>query len=304
MLVRYKSLVNRLINNISKMNDAHMDYMFKKHIIEYCSMHDTFKGVREELYNGEEIIVCLTTYSKRIHTVYRTIETLFLQTYKPNRIVLYLAKDECPDIQHLPGTILRQLQRGLEVRYVKDIKSYKKLIPALKEFPDSTIITVDDDCLYSSDLLEHLIKTHIAHPLNVCGMECQYIKKKSERTLGPYNSFGFGDVAKDEMTSPNLIPEGFGGILYPPHSLASEISDEDLFMKLAPRADDIWFKCMGLKNGTKVTQVKRDFSIFQYCMVDDDVQDIALFNTNKNENQNDVQLKNVVDYFDLYSKLD
>lgn len=285
---------------MSLLSETRIDFIQTRTMLDYCAIHDTFSGVREEHYNGEEIIVSLTTYSKRIYTVYRTIESLFHQTYKPNRIVLFIDETECNNVDTLPGTLQRQLKRGLEVRFVKNLKSYKKLVPALKEFPDSVIITVDDDCLYSTDLLERLICAHQRNKQSVCGMECQRIKKSGPREFLPYHMFGTGDVPKEEVTSSNLIAEGFGGILYPPHCMAKEVTDENLFMKLAPKADDIWFKCMSLKNGIKVTQVKREFSIFHYCKVDNDVQDIALYSSNKDGGNNDRQLKAVVDFFDLY----
>ncbi len=297
----YLNLFRRVIRNVSLLSPSRIDFVHTRTMLDYCAMHDEFAGVIKEPYNGEEIIVSLTTYSKRIHTVYRTIESIFLQTYKANRILLYIDESEYDNVDSLPGTLQRQLKRGLEVRFVKNLKSYKKLIPALKEFPDAVIITIDDDCLYATDLLERLIRSHQRNEQCVCGMECQRIRKSGPKDFMPYQSFGMGDGPKEEESSFNLIAEGFGGILYPPHCLAKDVTEEELFKKLAPQADDIWFKCMSLKNGIKVTQVKREFPIFHYCKVDLDVQDIALCNTNKDEGGNDTQLKAVVDYFDLYN---
>jgi hypothetical protein len=43
---------------------------------------------------------------------------------------------------------------------------------------------------------------------------------------------------------------GAGGVLYPPGSLDPRVQDRALFLELCPRADDLWFKMMGLLAGT------------------------------------------------------
>ena len=48
---------------------------------------------------------------------------------------------------------------------------------------------------------------------------------------------------------------GVGGVLYPPRSLKAEMIDEDLFRRLSPFADDIWFWAAAVANGTKIVPV-------------------------------------------------
>jgi hypothetical protein len=45
---------------------------------------------------------------------------------------------------------------------------------------------------------------------------------------------------------------GYGGVLYPPGSLHDDATNRDLFEKLAPAADDLWFKAMAIRAGTSV----------------------------------------------------
>ena len=52
----------------------------------------------------EKIIVSLTTYNKRINTVFLTIESIFEQTVKPDKIVLWLDKNEF-SIDTIPSTL-------------------------------------------------------------------------------------------------------------------------------------------------------------------------------------------------------
>ncbi|MDD6026392.1 MAG: glycosyltransferase, partial [bacterium] len=48
---------------------------------------------------------------------------------------------------------------------------------------------------------------------------------------------------------------GVGGVLYPPHSLRKDMMDVDLFTKIAPSTDDIWFWAAGVLNGYPVIPV-------------------------------------------------
>lgn len=48
----------------------------------------------------------------------------------------------------------------------------------------------------------------------------------------------------------NILPIGAEGVLYPPGSLDPRFENEKLFMELAPKADDLWFKSMSLLQGT------------------------------------------------------
>lgn len=45
---------------------------------------------------------------------------------------------------------------------------------------------------------------------------------------------------------------GVGGVLYPPNALDTSMLDANLFMKLAPTNDDIWFWAAAVSKGTYV----------------------------------------------------
>ena len=52
-----------------------------------------------------------------------------------------------------------------EIRLVPgDIRSHKKYLYAIMEFPEDTIITVDDDVYYNSQMIEILVNTSIKYP--------------------------------------------------------------------------------------------------------------------------------------------
>ncbi len=105
-----------------------------------------------------KIIASLTSWTKRIGTAHLAIQTILNQTRRPDLTVLYLATDEFPRKENdLPRELLALCSERFEIRWTKNIRSYKKLIPALKDFPDDIIITFDDDLFFHPALIERLL---------------------------------------------------------------------------------------------------------------------------------------------------
>ncbi|MDR1893713.1 MAG: hypothetical protein LBQ61_03335 [Spirochaetales bacterium] len=65
-----------------------------------------------------------------------------------------------------------------------------------------------------------------------------------------YGGFDYYDDLKKASCYNKLT--GCGGVLYPPRCLHGDVFLEEVFMKLAPTSDDIWFWLMGVRNKTKV----------------------------------------------------
>lgn len=299
----YIRLIKKSIVNSAYQDDFFLNkvgFVCKRQYLENCALNSSKMGVAQ-MDNKEHIIVSLTTYGKRIFSVYRTIESIFQQSYKVSKVVLYLSDEEFKD-EELPLLLQNQKERGLEIRYVKDIRAYTKLIPALRDFPDSTIITVDDDYMYPVDAIEKLVRAHRLHKNAVCCHASRAIIMDSSNNLMPYSSFR-QIFPKTYDTNISYMAEGFGMVLYPPKCMYSDVTNEEIFMKLSPLADDLWYKCMQLIVGTPVVQLPRTKAWFNEMYSDESVQDIALANQNVNENKNDPQLKAIFDYYNLYSKL-
>lgn len=252
---------------------------------------NTDLGIEENIYcNGKKVIVSLTTFGKRLYDVYLTIESIMQQTQKANKIVLWLA-DEMKDAK-IPITLQRQQERGLEIRYCKDIRSYKKLIPSLNFFPDDIIITIDDDVIYSIDTIESLINSYLQVPNAI---HCHL--GREIRIDSTYKEWKY--IHDDNIASYRTMPIGCGGVLYPPHTLDSEVFNEHVFESICPSADDIWFKAMALKHGTKCKLTQQNIHEFAY--IDNPFwQDKGLTRTNVNKNKNDEQVRRVFEKYNLY----
>lgn len=259
---------------------------------KYDSLSKTSRerGITTDKYFDNEIIVSLTTYGKRIFESYLAIESIMQQTVKPNRIILWLAKDEFTE-DNLPLKIKNLISRGLTIEFCDDLKSYKKIIPTLKLFPNETIITVDDDFFYPDDFLECMLSAYKMDKRKIYFYRGHKIKLGKDGQLLPYKKWKFGI----EDTTPSVLnfPVGCGGVLYPPKSLHKEVLNKDNFIRLSPKADDLWLKTMALLNGTECQKIDYYTSFKERFTSVTSMQEGGLFHTNYLNNENDEQLKNL-----------
>lgn len=309
MITNYINVIKKAfinMNNIDEYIHNNVNYLLKKQSMQMSVLNSKESGITDISYDDKKkIIVSLTTHGKRINYVYQAIESIFQQTCKANKVILYISKDNF-NINTLPQTLINQTKRGLEIHFVEDIGVYTKLIPALLEYPKDNIITIDDDYIYPFDLIEKLIKAHKLAPQAVCCSNSRIIKLDKNSNLKPYFDFEICFPKRTKL-SHYLLAEGFGGVLYPPNSLHPDVIDIELFKKLSPHADDLWYKGMELLNDTPVLQIERDRSWFQQICREEDIQDVGLkeinFKTDTSQNRNDLQLKDIFEYYNLHSKL-
>jgi hypothetical protein len=263
-------------------------------------LHADEMGITDALYGGREIVVSLTSHGKRLDEVCFTIESIMQQTCKPNKILLYL--DEPDAVMPLPVTLQKQQKRGLTVLVTpENIKSYKKLLPALSNFPESVIVTVDDDAYYEFDLLERLIRAYLQDSSSIYAARTHVMTFDEAGRVRPYKQWSWC-TGKSENPK-RVFFTGVGGVLYPPHSLDGEVLNAKVFMDVCPTADDVWFNAMALKKGTLVCKIPtrnssgNDFTLNSY------VQDCGLAKLNVDQGGNDMQINTAYETYHLFEKL-
>ncbi len=291
-----KKINNKIIDIYSNVNRT-TEFLIEANRLKTITLSSNEYQSSVKLQNdmNKEIIVSLTTYGKRLFDVYLTIESIFQQTLRPDRIILWL-ENELRNTT-LPITLRLLQERGLEIRYCNDIRSYKKLVPTLTLFPEAIIITIDDDVLYKYDMIENLINEHYRYPNVILANRVRRIKLIKKSDFAPYNEWNY---ISDEIISPQNVQIGVGGVLYPPHSLSSTVIDENQFMKKCPSTDDLWFKVMSIINGV---QVKRTATHEPVFLSNEKVQDIALSLSNQGGGENDRAIRNLNDSYNLINYL-
>ena len=205
------------------------------------------------MYNGQKIIVSLTSFPAAIPYAVQAIRSVLEGTVLPDRIVLYLDTQKFPE-EKLPQE-LEELKRECDIFEVRfdpaEIRSYKKLIPAQRDFPNDVIVTIDDDIYYHANMLRDLLKLHkrlpdgiIAHRVRKVQLSVPYKKWRK------YKWYDF--ILRRHHFDHHAMQTGVGGVLYPPHSLDETMLDAEQFMALAPTNDDVWFWAAAVSRGTYV----------------------------------------------------
>jgi hypothetical protein len=197
-----------------------------------------------------EVVVSLTSVPHRIGTLHLVIEALLRQSWPPQRIVLWLPAARAPRDDSLPRLVRRQRDRGLEIRRVASDWPHMKLLPALREWPGAIIITVDDDIIYDRHLVASLLEVAGRNPGVIVGHDTRSL------TAGPGGGFRpYREWPKNapDASVPGLavMPQGVGGVLYPPGVMPAEVHEESLAARLSPRNDDLWFKAVTLRHGVR-----------------------------------------------------
>lgn len=240
---------------------------------------------------NKRIIVSLTSFPARINRLWLVVETLLRQSIKPDMVILWLSNKQFDKMESLPKRLLKLQQRGLVIRFVnEDIRSHKKYFYALKEFPNDIVITVDDDVFYQSNILESLILAHKKNPNVICANHAKLLHIDNNNQI-KYSNFNF--VKTINSKSEKYIQIGIGGVLYPPNSLYKDVLNKELFMCLAPMADDLWLYSMARLNGCIV--YKTSYRGIYLPVIN--INNINLSDSNCGNNGNDIQMRNIREYY-------
>ena len=208
----------------------------------------------------KQIIVSLTSFPAALPYAAQAIRSVLEGSFLPDKIVLYLTAQQFPSGKIPPDLHdLLNINSIFEVRfYNQTIRSYTKLIPALQDFPNDIVITIDDDVRYHKNMLKRLLSRHKKYPNAVIGHRVRRIKLNARyRKWKCYKRVSL--LTRSFKPSYRNLQTGVGGVLYPPHSLSEEMLKPDLFMQLAPTVDDIWFWAAAVSKGTKIAPVPFGF---------------------------------------------
>lgn len=197
-----------------------------------------------------DCIISLTSIPSRLGVLHLTIRSLLSQQLSAEKVVLWLHRDLAGV---LPAKLSRLQSKRFEIRYSDQTCAHRKLVESLKSFPGKVIVTSDDDMMYPANWLASLWSDHLKYSRDIIANECRHIGYTSLEPLG-YRDW------RGEMPGachPQTLAIGYGGVLYPEACLDAAVTDAELYNKLAPRADDLWFKAMSLLKGTLTRRATR-----------------------------------------------
>ncbi len=268
--------------------------------LERRLLEETAPGVNRTLEH--ELIISLTSFQQRLDNVHLTIESLMRQTVKASRIILNIAANDFSP-QTIPDSLKLQQKRGLEIAFIEeDLGPYTKYFYTLKNHPESLILTVDDDIMYPIDLVAKLYAAYRHEPDVIHCLRAHRILRNDQGQLLPYKQWNFN--TSHCTAGFDIFPTGVGGVLYFPGCFAEEIFNKELFLELAPGADDVWLKAMSLKKGVRCKKLADVRSWTLRFPLIPDSQVVSLKRKNKQkQGGNNEKIARVFDHFNLRDKI-
>ena len=231
------------------------------------------------------LVVSLTSYPRRFDILHLTIKSLLAQDVAADAVVLWLAHE---DVRKLPDTVRRLERFGLTIRATDDLRSYKKIIPALAEYPDACIVTADDDVYYPRHWLRTFCEAYRPGAREVLCHRAHRMKFAG-RDIAPYDSWTF--EVTDQNPALDIFFTGVGGVFYPPGIFHEDVGNVERFTALCPSTDDVWLNWMARLGGARIRKVgpKQRFHEWRGSQVE------ALEHTNRFESAgNDRQIANII----------
>lgn len=203
------------------------------------------------------IYISLTSIFSKQDSLLKTLQTIIKQTRLPDKIFLYLSEnpsffDKGFTNKKITNSKLLEFINNhfiIEIIWGKDIGPYGKLLPTLKEKwnEDCIIITIDDDTIYHTNLIENLINDYYKY-------KCVIGYRGFTPLFDKIDNFNYSKRDKKQTLSLYNFPTGKGGILYKPeffYKTSDLIFNDKIYLDTCPTCDDIWFYIVRMLNNIK-----------------------------------------------------
>ena len=218
--------------------------------------------------NSIPIYLSLTSIFKNQNILFKTLQSIITQTKKPDKIFLYLS--EAPYIldtgfknkKITDKNLLNFLEinkKIIQVSWVENEGSYRKLLPLLKEKwkENCIIITIDDDTIYHNKLIENLVEDYNKQ-------KCVISYRGYMLKMNKLDEFDYHKRVNCDKKYIYNFPTGKGGILYKPdffHKTGDLIFNKNIYLKYCSKQDDIWFYILRIKNNISCYLDNKPFQI-------------------------------------------
>lgn len=228
-------------------------------------------------------IVSLTSYGKRLETVYLTIESIASGIVRPSRLILWL--DDEGAFTNLTPQLRNLQERGLEVRLTQNFGPHTKYFPYVESAShfERPLVIADDDVIYHRSWLAGLLKAH-ERDCNVIWCYRAHELKVSGNQVAPYLEW---TPCTSSIPSMSHFATGVSGCIFPPRFLTHLRRAGREFRACCPKADDIWLHVNAVRAGIKTQQIYGFQLNFPFLP---GTQEGGLHHANVGAMQNDAQI--------------
>ena len=209
----------------------------------------------------DKIVISLAIINSRLNNLINIINNIINQSLKPDILHIFYSDNKFLLDEGINEKDIIKIIELAELKYntnqIVDIKltktenigSYRKLIPALKLYKDSLIITIDDDHIFENTFIEKFIVSYNHYKCIICSF--------AER-------FNSNDIVPCHKPETSILPIGAGGILYHTNMFKKDITLFDyksLDLEII-KNDDIFFRYYTILekiNVCKIKIIKKEF---------------------------------------------
>ena len=202
------------------------------------------------------VTASLTSFPARIEYVHLAIKSLMQQSYKPDRIILWLANAQFPD-RTLPKNLTDLENYGLEIKWCDDLYGHKKYFYCIQQQKENeVVITFDDDIIYPIDAIKRLVAKHREFPRCLVCERAQSVPKRSNDF---YNVGRWDTISNVALKTPSysVCPSTGGGYLIPYGAYPQHMLDKELILKYALKNDDMWCMFMAAENKVRFIKTRK-----------------------------------------------
>ena len=287
-------LITALLRDRGRSRRLMVDWFQRKQLARLDAMVEG--GMKPRISDRTcDVPISITSWMPRKDPLPLVLLSMIEQSLRPVTVHVWL----CAEDQEMIGARHRDFfaEHGVQFHEVDNIGPHKKWLPLIESGHETPFVIADDDTYYPWDWFEGLVKEGAEHPREIIAHRCHEISLQVNGMPEPYAKWQRGVTGLKE-SSHYLFAVGCGGTLVRPAAISEEFRSRELIGKLCHRADDVWLKAAYIHSGYKVRKSNYDFPSLDYP----GTTQSGLAVTNVDQGENDQQLQQVFQYFDL--KLD
>ena len=193
------------------------------------------------------VVVSMTTIPSRKERLITNLPAILEQSYDFHKLVINV-DDNLTEEDYKFYDSLKDMDNRIMINKA-DAKwrSCNKLLPTIKLFPESPIITVDDDIYYPRNCFFYLVEQHLKTPQCVVAHEINPISVDDNGYVNFYNNI---DIKLRQIEWGKYLSNC---ALFPPHTFdGTDLYDYDKMMYCTNgNHDELWFWVQSVLNGVQ-----------------------------------------------------
>lgn len=223
----------------------------------HAAIAKRFPEYKEALKHRQgHLVVGIYSHDDRLKNVHKTIESLYNQEARPEKVVLNVPKGQaivaCNEEYRLQELVKIGFLDIYEVPV--DFKQHNRYLYTMLRYAGCATLVVADNCIYPSNFVKDLWVQYLNNPCNVYAGETKIIALDKDSNPMEYEYWGtHGRLYEDREGYRDQMALATGGLLIPPSTLTDTFNKKALSDYIG--AADTLLHCSIVASGLKVARV-------------------------------------------------